>query len=115
VGQSNIKYLKTRNDVYMFTISSYRLINVNLPVFYAILWPGFADSKSEHYSKMYVLVLTIVISKVFSFLLFQYAMRGMMYSCRKASYFRKVSALSKKQTASYLDSKLISAKDKKDL
>lgn len=70
VGQSNIKYLKTRNDVYMFTISSYRLINVNLPVFYAILWPGFADSKSEHYSKMYVLVLTIVISKVFAFLFF---------------------------------------------
>ena len=42
-------------------------------------------------------------------------MRSMIYCCRKASYFRKVSALSKKQTASYLDSKLISAKDKKDL
>lgn len=87
IQQSNIKYLKRRNDTYMLMISVYRLINVNLPVFYAILRPGEADTKSEHYSKIYVLIFTMIVSKTSSFLSFGYLLRGMLFMYRKRRYF----------------------------
>jgi cbb3-type cytochrome oxidase subunit 1 len=46
IQKSNIKYIKSRNTLYMFSISFYRLINVNLPVIYYVLWPSDTDTKS---------------------------------------------------------------------